>query len=407
MVINIKGKTLVEIRYDKIESDKHYETENGYMRSGYIVCNKTEEGYRYGYINYNLKTLLPVEYNELNRVIEIGDKDNVYLIASKNGQVGIVKNNKPIVKFEYQKIEYGEENLFVVQKNLAYGAIDIEGNIIIPTEFEEIAFYGLYIKALRQEQDIYFDLKGKKIENAKYSAIIPTENAKYYITTNLEGKYGVLTNNEEILIKNDYEYVEYLFDEYFVVIKEKGKLGIINSNGETKIDFKYDILQKIENTKIIEAKILDGNITHLYSEEMKNIATTNNGTIYTFDEYVQVYSKDQIKYFTLEGKEIANTELFKDNKLFTKNENKKWGFINKQGDNVIDFKYDAVTEFNKYGFAGININGKWGVIDEKGNTVIEPIYEHIEYNSNPEFLGQYYKVYFGYGECYYTNNLND
>ena len=46
---------------------------------------------------------------------------------------------------------------------------------------------------------------------------------------------------------------------------------------------------------------------------------------------------------------------------------------------------------------------KWGVIDEKGNIILEPTYTIEESNEDPEFIGKYYRVYYGYGESYFTN----
>jgi len=62
-----------------------------------------------------------------------------------------------------------------------------------------------------------------------------------------------------------------------------------------------------------------------------------------------------------------------------------------------------VTELNQYGYAGIRKGDKWGVIDEKGNVVVEPSYE-IEWEE-PEFIGPYCKLNFGYGMVYYTKEL--
>lgn len=50
-LINIKGATLIDIKYDEISLDQYYTEQNKYNEAGYIVGNKTEEGYRYGYIN--------------------------------------------------------------------------------------------------------------------------------------------------------------------------------------------------------------------------------------------------------------------------------------------------------------------------------------------------------------------
>lgn len=95
--------------------------------------------------------------------------------------------------------------------------------------------------------------------------------------------------------------------------------------------------------------------------------------------------------------------MFKSNTLIANKKDNKWGFIDRDGNIVVEHKYDKVTEFNEYGYAGIKLNDKWGVIDSKGNIVKEPSYEDIETNSAPEFLGEFYKVYYGYGEFYYTD----
>ena len=67
---------------------------------------------------------------------------------------------------------------------------------------------------------------------------------------------------------------------------------------------------------------------------------------------------------------------------------------------VVNYNYEAVTESNKYGFAGIKQNGKWGVADSEGKIIVEPTYELN--NDEPTFIGQYYQVVYGNGEVYYT-----
>ena len=47
-VINNKGVELIKIKYDYISGDEYYTSNNGYKLSGYIVGEKTKEGYRYG-----------------------------------------------------------------------------------------------------------------------------------------------------------------------------------------------------------------------------------------------------------------------------------------------------------------------------------------------------------------------
>ncbi|EFQ3457694.1 WG repeat-containing protein [Campylobacter jejuni] len=57
--------------------------------------------------------------------------------------------------------------------------------------------------------------------------------------------------------------------------------------------------------------------------------------------------------------------------------NKKWGFIDKQGNLVIKAKYDDVDDFRE-GLAGVNLNRKWGFIDKKGKIIIKAKYDFID-----------------------------
>ena len=156
-VINIKGKTLIKNEYDQINVDGYYNMENGYRSAGYIVSNTTNEGYRYGYINNKGKKLLETEYNQLNRVIDINDNENSYIIASKNGRFGTFKNEEQLIPNEYQLIEYDEgNNIFTIAMNKKYGVANIDGKIIVPAEYNQIDITGIYIYAKNDQGTCYF-----------------------------------------------------------------------------------------------------------------------------------------------------------------------------------------------------------------------------------------------------------
>ena len=122
------------------------------------------------------------------------------------------------------------------------------------------------------------------------------------------------------------------------------------------------------------------------------------------DNYFELSSKTERKYFNTDGNEIKNTDIFTDLNLFAYvDENDKWGFKDKDGNIVVEANYDMVTELNNYGFAGINKDDKWGIINSNGEVILKPTYE-IEWD-NPEFIGQYVKLNFGYGMVYYTKDL--
>ena len=125
-----------------------------------------------------------------------------------------------------------------------------------------------------------------------------------------------------------------------------------------------------------------------------------NATIKLEDNYIKIFTDTQRKYFDNNGKEIENTEVFPNLKLYAFEQNGKWGFKDKNGNIKCEAIYDMVTELNSYGFAGIKSNGKWGVINSAAEVILEPTYQ-LETNA-PEFIGKYVKSNSGYGMSFYT-----
>ena len=404
-VINIKGNKLINIEYDKIEVDGYYAGEDGYKFSGYIVSNKTGEGYRYGYIDTNGKQLLKIEYNQISRITEIDDKENIYLINAKNGQYGVIKNDKQIINNEYQSISYDEaNNLLVIEKSKKYGVADLNGNIIVPTKFDQIDITGIYLYAKNSQGTVIYNNNGTEANIDTNISILNTSNEKYRIRINNENgtKYGVIGKDGKQIIEEKYNYIEYLYDNYFIVSNSKSKLGVIDDKDNIKIEIKNDSLQKVQNADIIQAVTSSDKTTRLYSKDMNLICEMKDAKVQTENDYIVISNETDKKFFNKDGQEVENKEVYKENTLFSKKENDKWGFVNKEGKTIVEPIYDKVTEFNKYGFAGVLKDNKWGVVNKEGKKVTDTIYKLNE-NQEPFFIGKYYQVKYGFGENYFTD----
>lgn len=281
-VINTKGAELIKAEYDFISGDEYYTQERKYALSGYVLGLTTTDGYRYGYMNYKRKKLLDIEYNEIIRLGGIGSEDtdkDVFILAKKNGQYGLIKNKKVIIDFKYQSIDYsGVNNLFIVTRSTKNGVYNSKGEEILAVKYEEVEVHDNYIKTKLDKETAYYNLLGYRIH--------------------------------ESTIEKDEE------------------------------------------------------------NEEKNTDTN----------------------------EVTG-------KLIPKEKDKKWGFVDGNSNVVVDYKYEQVTEFNKYGFAGVKLNGKWGSIDEEGNIVVEPIY-NLDGFHEIEFIGKYYKVIYDYKTIYYSDDIN-
>lgn len=402
-IINIKGKQMVEIAYDSISADGYYDESTKYGQAGFIVGKKKEEGYRYGYINAKGEMLLDVEYNEIERITEIIDSQ-IYLLAFKNGQAGVYKNNKQIIKHSYEEIEYNKQNeLFVVQKNGKQGVMNKQGNEIIKVEYDYIMITQERIDAEKEGITYCFDLTGKEQETQDKITTINIANEKYKITINEQDKYGIITKEKESILNNEYSYIEYVFADNFIVTKE-GKVGIFDANQKKEIISNYSVIQKVENSEnIIEAITTSPFTIELYNGKMEKVTSMKESNLTVKETYIVLESASERRYFDKKGNELKNTQLFSNLTLFAFKQEEKWGFQNKEGKVVVEPKYEMVTELNEYGFAGIKKDGKWGVINSKGEIIVEPIYQ-IDWD-NPEFIGPYCKLNFGYGMTYYTKEL--
>lgn len=389
-IINMKGKVIIKCEYESVTSDNYYSENGNKKQAGFIVSKKTEDGYRYGYANYRGTIILNPIYTQLERVTEIANEKGVYFIAFKNGQAGLLKNNKEILNYEYEDIQYNVlGSIFVTKRNGKYGAVNQEGTTVLYPEYDNVYTGGMYLNALKDKDIFIFDLNGNKIETNEVSKT-KTENANYYITIDKSNKYKVVDSKDNIIIDKDYTYIEYLPGDYFIVERDS-KSGIIDSNGKSVIELKYDSISRINETDILQMET-NKNIA-LYNLNMKEIVSMDNAIVKEVKDekaYILLYSDTDFKYFDKKGNILTSQNLFENNSLFAKNINGKWGFVDKDGNLKVQNDYELVTDFNKYGFAGIKKDGKWGSINQNGEVVQEPTYD-LKRNI-PEFVGKYYRV---------------
>lgn len=400
-LINIEGKTLINLKYDSITCDAYYNNSN-YNNAGYIVQLR-DGNVLNGYIDHNYKIKVDVKYNELYRLNEIEDSQNIYLLAYENGQAGIIKNNELLVECKYNNIEYNVLNSsFIVQKGNQYGLIDLTGQEIIPIMYDKIVFEGVYVITSKNEKENVYKLEGKLANDAKYIGLYPTKNDNYYISIGENNLYGISNKKEEQIVENKYQYIEYIYEDFFIVTEDSKDYGVINSKDETVIEFEYTNIEKIEDFNMLQ--INKDNNVQIYNSQMNKILDTTDANIYVYDEYIKVVTTSMLKYFDINGKEILAKDIIKNN-LIPSVKNSKWGYVKEDEEEVIEHTYDCVTEFNEYGYAGVKQDGKWGVIDGQGKMLVEPIYYIDTRYIEPYFIGVYYRQYNEFGEVFYTNNI--
>ena len=144
----------------------------------------------YKYINYEANKETKEEYQDIKRIVDYEDKDKFYLIFEKDNKYGIIEDGNVIVNNEYDNIEYDSFNkLFIVKKDNNYGVLKLNGETLISCLYDDINIEGIYIYALKDEEQIIFSTTGEKINNSKNKSAYNVENTNYKITINDENKY--------------------------------------------------------------------------------------------------------------------------------------------------------------------------------------------------------------------------
>ena len=389
-IVNIKGNTILKPEYENIYADGYYNDSSKYSKAGFIVRIKTDQGYRYGYANSNGKTLLDAQYNEINRITEISDDNNAYLITSQNGKYGLMKNDKQILNNEYASIGYDNDNdLLVVTKGTAQetkaGVVNKEGKNVIPVDYDEIFIGGDYINARKGDQSIIFDSHGNQLTTNFMSHIKANDN--YAVVIDKNNTYNIVDKDGNKLLKQTYLYIEYFTSNLFIATMDSAT-GIIDTTENVVVPFEYSMIQKLEDTNILYG-VKANSMIDIINQAGKVTSGIKNAKIEVEKTHVKLVSGTEMKYFTLEGKETTYQELFPGRDVFAYTENGKWGLKDKNGQVVVKAQFDMITE-QSGNAVGIKVGNKWGAIDLKGNIILEPKYE-INW-LGPKFLNKYYKI---------------
>ncbi|MBO6244330.1 MAG: WG repeat-containing protein [Clostridia bacterium] len=191
----------------------------------------------------------------------------------------------------------------------------------------------------------------------------------------------------EVTINPEYDELKETKTGIFIA-KKDGKYGIIDINKETKVEFNYVTITYNEKSDIyvadkenLESDIID----NTFSVRQTGILIELNDN----KGYFELRQSDEYKYYNFQFQEKKPSEINTSNTLFVSKKDGKYGFIDKDGNVVVEYIYDDVTEQNQFGYAGIKKDGKWGSIDNKGDVVQEPTYDLDDY-LKIDFIGRWH-----------------
>lgn len=339
----------------------------------------------------------------------LNEKDKTILVKlgeywHKLDTNGILSKNK--IKCD-NLMCFFNSNLIVITQNNKEGVVDSNFNVIIEPKYNTVEPY-LYNENLMvyqpftEGETIYYrpailDLKGNIVLDFKYDDLTIISLEPFLLIAKTNNKYGVINLKDEVIIPFEYEYLKPHNErsKYLIAEKEYSNFGIIDINNNIIIPFeKYCRMQFLSDETFIKSY---DKFTHY------------ENLIFDFNNNKVCDTKFKfIKYPDYDSDIIGATTDFEN-----------WGYIDKYGNTIIDFKYKDIHDFVgsyafvakdlteknhglidknsneilpfKFGFVAplevkalnngemfiIGQNGKFGIVDKKGNAVIDFIYDYI------------------------------
>ena len=172
------------------------------------------------------------------------------------------------------------------------------------------------------------------------------------------------------------------------IAKQGGKYGIIDLAGAEKLGFTYQSLNYYEKADLYVGE--DENFSN--SIINGNFEVKQTGILIDVDEeegYFELRQDDANKYYDFSFDEKKELDIFKTRTLFVSKKDGKYGFVDKDGNVVVDYIYDDATSQNNFGYAAVKKDGKWGSIDDKGTVIQEPAYNLDDYLTI-DFIGRWH-----------------
>lgn len=261
----------------------------------------------------------------------------------------IDKKGNMVVPCIYERVKNFSEGYARVYKDGKYGFVDVQGIMVLPFNYEFAGDFSEGLAAIRgsgESQYAYMNKKGEIVipEFQAYSAspfqggIAPIEISKR--NTQFIDKKG------NVVFKCQPEYRCYGYkDGYYIMDNHV-------------IDLKGNIIVPPKYVKTSEPS--EGYCGVLFRGENMNLLWG----FYNIDKNIEAIHPqyDDVRIFS-EG-------------LAAVKQNKKWGYINKQGDLIIPYRFNEAYNFQK-GFAFVKSDEGYAIIDKQGKMVKRLNFEYF------------------------------
>ena len=288
-VINLEGRVILKPGYDQVQLLKT--STRSLRRFLAFLVNK-----KWGIVDGNGRLVAVPRYDEVSLVANVPEHvPGIFFQTENDGLLGLLLSNGfEALPPQAEEIRIYSDNLYFFKKFRKWGAIDPQGVQVLNAIFDHFSrlsdnfikltsekktclFSQFYNKLVAQSGfEAYYpfsenfalckrnrllgliDHCGNLVLKTLYNEIQPYGGDLF--RANFEGKWGIVTLEDETLIPFDYDYIAPMQKGLCVVIKDK-KRGIANFRGEVVVSPSFDRIELDED----KAKAYQGSNLTLFN----------------------------------------------------------------------------------------------------------------------------------------------
>lgn len=190
--------------------------------------------------------------------------------------------------------------------------------------------------------------------------------------------YGVIDTQGKNVLEAKYDNITYLPDVGDFLVENNKKVGILSKNGETKVQIMYDSIELMD---------YDAGLYVVKKDNKYGVIDLQGKTkIYIENDEIGI---DSSKF---EQNNIKNKYLLADN-LIPVRKDKLWGLYDKNGKQIVDFKYDSFGYIASTNKDALNLlvipdynvivackDKKYTLLNQVGKELFAPIADDIYMN---------------------------
>lgn len=360
--------------------------------------------------NLLLILLLAISANSYCQMPNLNTKGKESVKPCRDGELyGFVEEGKIVIPCKYNNVWDFSEGLARVKLNGKMGCINKEGKIVVPIKYDFVFSFSEGLAAVILDGKYgYVNKVGEKVIPFLYD--YAGSFSEGLAEVGVGGYYGHIDKEGRYITPVIYYNVG-SFHHGLAKVKKNIFWGMVNNQGKEVLPCKYDDI-KILNDKWI--KVEKDSLYGLFKglgEEI--IPCKYDGMEYVNEGMFAVKKSNLWGFVDSLGVEKISPQYtyvgsFNNGLCQVSNKDGKNSYIDKQGVPLTKFIYDGMRPFSE-GMAAVKKNKKWGFINEKGNEIIPCIYDSKWNGADLRFSDGLALVQKGkgYDDYLYINKANE